>query len=209
MIDRRHDALLVIDVQPDFMPGGALPVEDGDLVVAPIAGLMPRFDIVVATQDWHPADHASFASQQGKAPFSTMELHGVTQVLWPDHCVQGSAGAELHRGLPREPLAMILRKGMHREVDSYSGFKENVGPGGSRPTTGLGAWLRARGVERVFVCGLARDYCVRFTAEDAAGEGFSTCVVDDLTRSVVPGSKPEVDAALAAHGVSLVRSSEL
>jgi nicotinamidase/pyrazinamidase len=209
MIDARTDAVLVIDLQPDFMPGGALPVPEGDAVVKPIAAILSRFHTVVATQDWHPPGHVSFASTHGRPPFSTIPLYGGEQTLWPDHCVQGTAGAELHVGLSREPVCLILRKGSRREIDSYSAFRENPGPGGERPTTGLGAWLGARGIRRVFLCGLARDYCVRWSALDAAAEGFETFVLDDLTRAVDPSRSAETTAALEGARVRLVRAADL
>jgi nicotinamidase/pyrazinamidase len=208
-IDRRTDALIVVDLQPDFMPGGALPVPEGDAVARPIAAILDRFDTVVATQDWHPRGHISFASTHGKPPYSTIPLYGGEQVLWPDHCIPGTPGAELHGDLPREPLTLILRKGNRRDVDSYSAFRENVGPGGTRETTGLGAWLRARGIKRVFLCGLARDYCVRWSAEDAAAEGFEAVVLDDLTRPVDPARRAETDAAFDRARVRRMRSADL
>ena len=225
-IDRRRDALLVIDLQPDFMPGGSLAVADGDAVVAPIAALVlgRGFDTIVATQDWHPSGHISFASRHGLPPFSTLRLHrqiggqaagqvgghpGVDQTLWPDHCVQGTPGAALHAGLPRDPLTLILRKGTYADADSYSAFRENQGPRGVRRTTGLGALLRARSIERVFVCGLARDYCVAWTAIDAMSEGLSAFVMDDLCRAVNPDGAAATDAAFLAAGVRTIQSSQL
>jgi nicotinamidase/pyrazinamidase len=210
-IDRGADVLLVVDLQYDFLPGGALAVTDGDRIVAPIARLLPAFETVVATQDFHPPGHASFASSHpGRRPFESMELHpGVTQELWPDHCVRGTHGAALHPGLPDTAVSLLLRKGMRREVDSYSAFRENQGPDGRRPTTGLGAWLRARGVRRVFLCGLARDFCVRWSALDAAAEGLEAVLLDDLTRAVVPASAAAVDAELGRAGVTLARSGAL
>ncbi|HYG67316.1 MAG TPA: isochorismatase family protein, partial [Anaeromyxobacteraceae bacterium] len=164
-IDAFTDALLVVDLQHDFLPGGALGVADGDAIVPGIAALAPRFTTVVATQDWHPRGHVSFASAHPRAkPFELIALPQGPQELWPDHCVQASAGAALHPGLPDAALTLVLRKGTRVEVDSYSAFQENVGPDGRRPTTGLGAWLRARGTKRVFLCGLARDFCVRASA---------------------------------------------
>jgi nicotinamidase/pyrazinamidase len=204
-IDRRTDALLVIDVQPDFMPGGALPVPHGDEVVQPIAALLPTFDTIVATQDWHPRGHVSFASTHHRPLLATVPLYGSEQVLWPDHCVQGTPGAALHADLPQEPITLVLRKGTRRDVDSYSAFFENVGPDGTRATTGLAAWLRARGIHRVFLCGLARDYCVRWSAEDAAREKFETVVLDDLTRAVDPARSAEVDAAFDRARVRVMR----
>jgi nicotinamidase/pyrazinamidase len=211
-ISATTDALLVIDVQPDFMPGGALPVADGDAVVRPIAALLGRFRTVVATQDWHPAGHRSFASSHpGRAPYDTVTLHGEAQTLWPDHCVQGTPGAALHHDLPHHALSLILRKGTDHQVDSYSAFRENVGPDRRRAPTGLTGWLRERGISRVFACGLARDFCVRWSAEDAADAGFSVVFLDDLTRSVFPDPARvgEVTAALTARGVRLARSTEL
>jgi nicotinamidase/pyrazinamidase len=209
-IDRERDALVVVDVQHDFLPGGALAVAEGDQVVAPIAKLAPAFTTVVATQDFHPPGHVSFASAHpGAAPYSTAALPQGPQELWPDHCVRGTRGAELHPGLPDAATTLVLRKGTRREVDSYSAFRENVGPDGKRPTTGLAAWLSARGVRRVFVCGLARDFCVRATAVDGAAEGFEVVVLDDLTRAVFPDRGAEVDALLDAAGVRRARSGDL
>lgn len=210
LVDPAADALLLVDLQPDFMPGGALAVARGDEVVAPAAALARGFRTVVATQDWHPRGHVSFASTHpGRRPYESLPLPQGEQVLWPDHCVQGTRGAALHPGVPDEVLTLILRKGTRREVDSYSAFRENVGPDGRRPTTGLGAWLKARGVRRVLVCGLARDFCVRWTAEDAAAEGLDTAVLDDLTRSVFPDRAAETDAALARAGVRVLRAADL
>ncbi len=209
-IDRERDALIVVDLQHDFLPGGALAVAHGDEIVAPIARLAPAFATVVATQDWHPRGHVSFASSHaGRKPFETAALPQGPQELWPDHCVQGERGAALEPGLPDAAVTLVLRKGTRREVDSYSAFRENVGPDGRRPTTGLGAWLSARGVRRVFVCGLARDFCVRATAVDAAADGFETTVLDDLTRAVFPERKAEVDAALATAGVTVATSGAI
>ncbi len=205
-------ALIIVDLQPDFMPGGALPVPEGDQVVEPIAGLLEKglFPLVLATQDWHPPGHLSFASSHpGKKPFETIELHGAPQVLWPDHCVQGSPGAALHPGLPTEPLALILRKGMDREVDSYSAFRSAPGPGGRRIPTGLAGFLRERGTERVYLCGLARDFCVKWTALDAAAERFQTFFLWDLTRPVDPASGESVRAELEEAGVRILGSESL
>jgi len=209
-IDARRDALIVVDLQRDFLPGGALGVAVGDTIVEPIARLVPRFGLVVATQDWHPRGHVSFASAHaGAAPFTTAALPQGPQELWPDHCVQGSPGAALHPDLPDAALTLILRKGTRRDVDSYSAFRENVDPVGERPSTGLGAWLRERGVKRVFLCGLARDFCVRASAVDAAAEGFDAVVLDDLTRAVFPERRAETDARLEAAGVRLAHGFHL
>lgn len=209
-IDRERDALVVVDVQHDFLPGGALAVAGGDEIVLPIARAAAGFDTVVATQDFHPPGHVSFASSHaGARPFEAIELPHGRQELWPDHCVQGSRGAALHPDLPDRALTLVLRKGTRAGVDSYSAFRENVGPDGRRLTTGLGAWLRARGARRVLVCGLARDFCVKWTALDAVEEGFEAVVLDDLTRAVFPGRRAEVDAALRAAGVALAGAAEL
>jgi len=200
----------VVDLQHDFLPGGALAVAGGDLVIAPLAGVVRRFATVVATQDWHPAGHVSFASAHPpRRPYETLDLPHGRQELWPDHCVQGSHGAALHPGLPDEAVTLLLRKGTRPDVDSYSAFRENVGPDGARPTTGLGAWLRARGVRRVFLAGLARDFCVRASAVDAAAEGFEAVVLDDLTRAVFPDRAAEVDAAFRAAGVRVAQGGAL
>lgn len=209
-IERPRDALLVVDLQHDFLPGGALAVREGDQIVAPVARLAPAFETVVATQDFHPTGHVSFASTHpGKKPFETIALPFGTQELWPDHCVQGTRGAELHPGLPDRAITLILRKGTRRRVDSYSAFRENVDREGKRPSTGLAAWLEARGLRRVFVCGLARDFCVRWSAVDAAAAGFEAYLLDDLTRAVFPERRGEVDAAFASAGVEVIRGGEL
>lgn len=211
-IQPTSSALLVVDLQPDFMPGGALAVEEGDRILAPIAELMRSgvFDVTVATQDWHPPDHISFASQHpGKVPFDVIDLYGHPQTLWPDHCVQETPGASLHRGLPSAPLDAIVRKGADREVDSYSAIRNNWDRNGERPPTGLGGYLKARGINEVYICGLARDFCVKWTAEDAAALGFRTRVIWDLTRAVDPGSDSRVREDLEKVGVELIDSTEL
>jgi nicotinamidase/pyrazinamidase len=176
-----QDVLLAIDLQADFMPGGALAVEDGEAIVPVINALARRFANVVVTQDWHPAGHASFASfHEGAAPFETRRLAYGGQTLWPDHCVQGTAGAELHPDLAVDLAFLILRKGMHPGVDSYSAFVEADG----KTTTGLAALLKARGIKRIFACGLATDYCVAFSALDARVAGFETFVIEDACRAI-------------------------
>ncbi len=198
--------LLVVDLQPDFLPGGALPVGDGDAVLDGIRALLAggRFGISVATQDWHPPGHLSFASShQGKHPMDVIELHGHEQVLWPDHCVQGTKGAELLEGMPWDRVSLILRKGTDPRVDSYSAFRNNWDPDGRRPPTGLAGYLRECGIEEVWLCGLARDYCVKWSAEDAAAEGFRTRVLWNLTRPVDPASDERTRADLEARGVTV------
>jgi nicotinamidase/pyrazinamidase len=187
----RHDLLLVIDVQRDFCPGGRLAIADGDAVVPAINQIAGSFEHIVLTQDWHPADHTSFASQhQGKQPLDQIQLGYGPQTLWPDHCVQNSPGADFHPGLSIEVHAraeLILRKGFRAEIDSYSAFLEND----KQTTTGLAGYLRERGFERIFLAGLAYDYCVRFSAVDAVRAGFETWVIQDACRSVGPGSSEE------------------
>ncbi len=205
-------ALIVVDVQPDFLPGGPLAVADGDAILALLADLLRgrRFAHVAATQDWHPPGHVSFASSHpGRAPFDRIELYGHEQVLWPDHCVQGTPGAALFGGLPWNAADAIVRKGSDREVDSYSALRNNWDRHGRRPPTGLGGWLRERGIERVAVCGLARDYCVRWTAEDARAMGFETAVLWDLTRSVEPAGDAALREAFGAAGVEIAYSDTL
>lgn len=207
-----HTALIVVDMQPDFLPGGALAVGEGDRILGGVAELMRsgRFPVKVATQDWHPPDHVSFASNhEGAEPMQLIDLHGHEQVLWPDHCVQGTLGAELREGLPWNEIDAVVRKGTDPAVDSYSGFRNNWGPSGDRPATGLAGYLRDRGVDRVVICGLARDYCVRWTVEDAVDAGFDTTLVWDLTRSVDPSGDEALRRDLASHGANVVEQAEL
>jgi len=204
-IDGRADVLLVIDLQPDFMPGGALAVAEGHTVVPLVNALIERFAQVVVTQDWHPGRHASFAStHEGAKPFDTKRLHYGDQTLWPEHCVQGTAGAALHPDLAVDSAFLVLRKGMNEGVDSYSAFVEADGT----TTTGLAPLLKARGVKRVFLCGLATDYCVAFSALDAAAAGFETFVIDDACRAIdVNGSLEAAWARFAAAGVKRTHAS--
>ena len=207
-----RSALIVVDVQPDFMPGGPLACHRGDEIVPGLDGLLRTraFGHVVATQDWHPRGHVSFASSHpGMAAFAQIELYGHPQTLWPDHCVQGTAGAALHPAIDWSALDAIIRKGSDPRVDSYSGFRENHGPGGDRPSTGLAGWLREREVDEVFVCGLARDVCVLWTAQDAMELGFRTSVVWDLTRPVTPDTDGATRRTLAARGIGCIDSSRL
>jgi nicotinamidase/pyrazinamidase len=174
-------ALLIVDVQNDFIPGGALPTRDGGDVVPVINRLQKDFSLVVATQDWHPQNHGSFASNHpGTKPGEMIELGGLPQVLWPDHCVQGSWGAEFHPNLETRRVAKVIRKGTDPEIDSYSGFFDN----GRRKATGLEQYLRDQEVTEIFISGLATDYCVLWTARDAKSLGFETHVIADACRGV-------------------------
>ena len=201
------DALLVIDMQLDFLPGGALAVADGDSILPGINVLAARFDHVLLTQDWHPRGHISFASTHGLQPFTdTIEAPYGTQTLWPDHCIQGTRGAELHPNLSIPHAELILRKGFRKDIDSYSAFTEND----RVTTTGLAAYLQARGLTRLFFTGLAYDFCVGFSALAAARLGFESIVIEDLSRAVnLPNSVDVINAAFAASGVQRISSAEL
>ena len=174
-------ALLVIDIQNDFLPGGALEVKDGDHIISVINKIMKKFDRIIATQDWHPSDHKSFASQHiGKSPGEMIKLKDLDQVLWPDHCIQGTVGAEFSKELDLGKIKKIFVKGTDREIDSYSGFFDN----GHLKSTGLNDYLRDSLIDEVFIVGLATDYCVKFTALDSIREGFKTYVIADATKAV-------------------------
>jgi nicotinamidase/pyrazinamidase len=197
-----NEALVVIDVQNDFCPGGALAVTSGDQIVPGINALMDEFRAVILTQDWHPANHSSFAtSHPGRQPYEQVELPYGLQILWPDHCVQGSAGAEFHPSL-RTDADLILRKGFRREVDSYSAFFEND----HRTPTGLAGYLRERSIDTVTLVGLATDFCVNYSAVDGARLGFRVAVREDLTRAIdLSGSLSAAHAAWADAGVGIAR----
>lgn len=200
MPDNRH-ALIVIDLQVDFCPGGALAVSEGDAIVGRVNALMAQAGTVVLTQDWHPAGHASFASSHpGRAPFETVAMPYGPQVLWPDHCVQGTPGAAFHPALDTTRAAAIIRKGMSPGIDSYSAFFEN-----DRTTpTGLAGWLRERGIARLSFAGLATDYCVAWSALDAVREGFAAEVILPACRAIdLGGSLAAALGALAAAGVAI------
>ncbi len=193
--------LIVIDVQNDFCPGGALAVAEGDVIVPRINGLMGEFGTVVLTQDWHPADHSSFASQHpGAEPFGMIEMPYGPQVLWPDHCVQGTPGAAFHPDLHTDPAHLVIRKGFRRGIDSYSAFFEN-----DRTTpTGLEGYLRSRGVSDLTMVGLATDFCVQFSALDAARLGFAVTVLEGACRAIdLDGSLAAARDAMQTAGVSL------
>jgi len=202
-----RDVLIVVDVQNDFCTGGKLAVPGGEAVVPLVNRLARLFPSVVLTQDWHPRDHRSFASQHpGRKPYDMIQFAYGPQILWPDHCVQGSAGAAFRADLDIPGAALILRKGFRREIDSYSAFFEN-----DRATpTGLAGYLRERGVRRLCLAGLAFDFCVGFSALDAARLGFATIVVEDACRAIdVDGSDEAMRRSLAAAGVALVRADDV
>lgn len=198
------DALLVVDVQNDFAPGGALAVPDGDAVVPIVNRLAQAFPHVILTQDWHPAGHHSFASTYpGRAPYETITLPYGSQILWPDHCVQGTPGAAFRADLDIPHAELVIRKGYHLRIDSYSAFFEND----HDTPTGLAGYLRERGFRRVYLCGLAFDFCVRYSAEDAVASGFEVVVVEDACRGIdLDGSMAETRRTLAVLGVPLASS---
>jgi nicotinamidase/pyrazinamidase len=202
-----NDVLIVTDVQNDFCPGGALAVPRGDEVIAPILCIAPRFRHIVLTQDWHPAHHTSFAaSHPGKKPYESIELAYGAQTLWPRHCVQGSPGAEFHPALHLPQAELILRKGFRQQVDSYSAFFEN-----DRTTpTGLAGYLHERGLPRVFLAGLAYDYCVGYSAIDARRLGFPAVVLRDACRAIdLEGSVAVMETQFAEAGVAVINTAEL
>ncbi|WP_245391788.1 nicotinamidase [Salinicola aestuarinus] len=202
-----ESALIVVDVQPDFMPGGALACTEGDAILPGIEWLLGQhaFGHVVATQDWHPTRHVSFASSHPPhQPFEAIEHFGHSQTLWPDHCLQKSEGAALHPAIDWSACDVIIRKGTHPRIDSYSAFRNNVGPDGQRPATGLAGWLRDRGVTDVYLCGLARDVCVLWTAEDAVAAGFRTHFLWPLTRPVTFETDDDTRQRLESLGVVIV-----
>jgi nicotinamidase/pyrazinamidase len=197
---------IVVDVQNDFCPGGALAVPHGDEIIPIVNTLAARFGNVVLTQDWHPRGHSSFASSHpGRKPFQTIEAYYGPQVLWPDHCVQGTPGAAFHKALEVPHAALTIRKGTHPAIDSYSTFYEN-----DRHTpTGLVGYLRERGLGRIFLAGLAFDFCVRYSAEDARREGFDAFVIEDACRGIdMDGSMAATRASLSALGVPCIRAQE-
>jgi nicotinamidase/pyrazinamidase len=201
-------AFLMVDIQNDFVPGGALPTRNGDEVVPVANRLQTQFELVVATQDWHPVNHKSFASMHaGKFPGDVIDLNGLEQVLWPNHCVQGSRGADLHPALDRARIARIVQKGTDPEIDSYSGFFDN----GHRKSTGLEDYLRSEGVTDVYIVGLATDYCVRWTALDALRLGFVTHVIPDGCRGVElqPGDIERAIEEMRGAGARIVAGHEV
>ncbi|MBO0356393.1 bifunctional nicotinamidase/pyrazinamidase [Hymenobacter sp. BT186] len=199
-------ALLLIDIQNDFVPGGALAVADGDAIIPLVNELQPRFELVVATQDWHPAGHGSFASSHaGHEPFQQIDLYGLPQTLWPDHCVQTTPGADLHPALDQHRIETVFRKGTNPTIDSYSGFFDN----GHRKATGLTEYLRGRGVTQVYLAGLAADYCVYFSAKDALEQGFEVYFIEDATRAISADGYAQARADLLAHGAHFVSATDV
>lgn len=201
------DALLVIDMQNDFCPGGALAVKGGDEIVPLVNRLGQRFEHVILTQDWHPANHISFSSTHpGTQAFATIEVEYGTQTLWPDHCVQGTSGADFHPGLDLPHAEMIVRKGFRRHIDSYSAFLEDD----HTTPTGLAGYLRERGLKRLFLCGLAYDFCVKYSAIDGTAAGFECIVIEDASRAVkLSGSVEETDTTFADKGIPRINALSL
>jgi nicotinamidase/pyrazinamidase len=200
-------ALLIVDVQNDFCPGGALEVPEGDRVVPVINSLLPHFDAVIQTQDWHPAGHHSFASaHNGKEPFDSIEMEYGNQVLWPDHCVQGSEGAAFHPDLETSKTQVIIRKGFRKEIDSYSAFYEND----NKTKTGLTGYLKTRGIDTLFVTGLATDFCVKWSVLDGIKDGFNLLVVEDAVLGIdVDGSVDTAWKEMKEAGAKTVNSDQI
>lgn len=198
-------ALLVVDLQNDFLPGGSLAVAEGDSIIPVINSIQTDFDLIVATQDWHPRDHKSFASQHPeKRSFEVIDLNGLPQVLWPDHCVQGTLGAAFSKAWHSDSIAAIFRKGMDVAVDSYSGFYDND----KRNTTGLLGFLKDKGVTEVYVCGLAADFCVYYTAVDAVEAGFETFYLEFATKAIDVDGYCQAKKVMLSKGIKMVSTSK-
>lgn len=199
-------ALVIVDVQNDFIPGGSLEVPYGASIVPVINSLLEKFDLVVATQDWHPQNHKSFASvHENKNPFDKIILHGMEQILWPDHCVQGTQGADFHPDLETKKIAAIFRKGMDTETDSYSGFYDN----GHKNSTGLSGYLKEKGATEIYFCGLAGEICVFHTIKDSIDQGFSTYLIEDATMPLNKDVFESIKNVLTAIGVGITSSSQI
>ena len=198
--------LVIVDAQIDFMPGGALEVKNGDRIIPVINEILSKFDLIVATQDWHPKGHKSFAvNHPGKKEFETIELNGLEQKLWPPHCIQGTTGADFHPDLNTKPVEAIFRKGMDTEIDSYSGFFDN----GHKKITGLGGFLRERGAVELYFCGLAADICVYYSLLDALKEGFKATLIEDAAVPLLPEDFDKVRKDIISKGGKLVHSEEV
>ncbi len=198
--------LIIVDVQIDFMPGGALEVKGGDRIIPVINKILPQFDLVVATQDWHPGNHKSFAvNHSGKKEFEIIELNGLEQKLWPPHCVQETIGADFHPDLKTGRIEAIFRKGMDPEIDSYSGFYDN----GHKKSTGLSGYLREKGATQLYFCGLAADICVYFSLLDALKEGFSATLIEDAAVPLIPEEFGRIKDDIQQKGGKIISSNEL
>jgi len=198
--------LVIIDVQNDFIPGGSLAVPEGDQIVVLINKLQEEFDLVIATQDWHPRDHSSFAANHpGKSEFEKIEIHGQEQVLWPVHCVQNSDGARFHPDLKSAKIETIFRKGTSKEIDSYSGFYDNA----HLKSTGLAGYLKEKGADELYFCGLAAEYCVYFSVMDALKEGFSATLIEDATRPLDVEDFQQAKENILEAGGKIIKSREL
>lgn len=198
--------LIIVDPQYDFMPGGSLEIENGNEIVPVINSIYDKFDLVVATQDWHPDGHSSFASSHnGKEPFKKMEWKGMEQTLWPDHCVQGTKGASFHEDLKTNKVEAIFRKGMNPDIDSYSGFYDNE----HEKSTGLSGYLKEKEASELYFCGLAADICVYFTLKDAIKEGFNVNLIEDATRPLDADDFAQQKKELKSQGVNVIESKDL
>lgn len=198
--------LIIVDAQIDFMPGGALEVKGGDRIIPVINKILPQFDLVVATQDWHPRNHKSFAvNHSGKKEFEIIELNGLEQKLWPPHCVQETKGADFHPDLKTGRIEAIFRKGMDPEIDSYSGFYDN----GHKKSTGLSGYLREKGATELYFCGLAADICVYFSLLDALKEGFSATLIEDAAVPLIPEEFGRIKDDIQQKGGKIISSNEL
>jgi len=197
--------LILIDPQNDFMPGGSLEVPDSDKIIPVVNAMQDKFDLVIATQDWHPPDHVSFASNhKDRKPFENIKLHGMEQVLWPDHCVQNTSGAAFHPDVKTDKIEAIFRKGMDREIDSYSGFYDN----GHKKNTGLAGYLRERKTSELYFCGLAADVCVWYSLKDAHKEGFAVTLIEDATRAIDTEEFEKIKEKISEFG-RIIRSDTL
>ena len=198
--------LVIIDLQNDFIPGGALEVPEGDKIIPVINRLQEKFDLVIATQDWHPQNHMSFASNhQGKEPFDTIKWHSMDQILWPDHCVQNTKGAEFHPELDTQKVEAFFRKGMDKSIDSYSGFYDN----GHEKNTGLAGYLRERNANDLYFCGLAADVCVTFSIQDAIKEGFVTTLIEDATRPIDSEKFKKIKEELTGKDCKIITANDI
>ncbi|UAB85378.1 bifunctional nicotinamidase/pyrazinamidase [Zunongwangia sp. SCSIO 43204] len=198
-------SLLLIDVQNDFMPGGALAVPEGNQIVPIINKIQHKFDLVLATQDWHPAGHASFASTHNKDLYELIDLNGIDQVMWPDHCVQGTTGADFHAELKLDKIEAIFRKGTNPEIDSYSGFYDNA----HLKSTGLSGYLKEKGVTELYFAGLAGDFCVAFSVKDALAEGFTSFLIEDATRAIDAEGFEKAKAEIVEKGGKILNADEV